>query len=53
MSIEICEEKNRRCLLAMHEFQKVNVACQGSRHAAGFYWNAPLTAQVKRDSHVV
>ena len=38
----------------MHELQKVYVACQqGSRDAAGFYWNAPLTAQVKRDSNVV
>ena len=37
----------------MHELQKVYVAYQGSRDAAGFNWNAQLTAQVKRDSHVV
>ena len=46
------EEKNR-CLLAMHELQKVYVAFQGSRDVTGFIWNALLAAQVKRDSHVV
>ena len=46
------EEKNR-CVPAMHELQKVYFAFQGSRDATGFIWNAQLTAQVKRDSHVV
>ena len=45
--------KNRRCFLATHELQKVYVAFRGLRDAAGFNWNAPLTAQVKRDSNVV
>ena len=29
------------------------IAFRGLRDAAGFNWNAPLTAQVKRDSNVV
>ena len=29
----------------MREFQKISVACQGSRDAADFNWNASLIAQ--------
>ena len=33
----------------MHELQKVYFALRCSRDAAGFNWNAPLIAQLKKD----
>ena len=48
-TIAVRIKNKKKCLLATHELQKAYFAFQGSRNAAGFYWNAPLTTQVKRD----